>query len=550
MRVWRIFLVCLLMFCLAACAVVQSESEPNSVVEITDIVDLPTPAVTVTTTPMPPMPLENLVKTIVTVAVVTPEPTPTFAVCTSLPDGMNIQIHGYGDLHGVIEIAGLESDTKPALVLMGVSEVGVDSWRSETQMLPVPNENGRFHKGFDFRTWDSIEGYHFSGQIIYQGGVACFDIELPLSEELLDETKVYEPHSQPILPLIDYPPSDVPYYIESDDLWFVHHLDGQMLTFLPTAPTYKPAVDVQECRFIWSVVHERFIDPCSGDEWNLLGQLDLENSSELWSDRNLDQYAHSVMYEKVYVSLKDVVEGQPAHALPLAVDAQFGVTVTAVTAYFLPTSTLVETLVQVDPIYEMDPSAFPLQQALIYHTFPDSLFDAQGGTAAPVGSWGGFATVDSTTGGLQQRPHVSWEGAVTDAEVVTATVTVSLTSLYREMELPLDWETHQEGDVWAVDLPLDLGHVVAKIEEVTWTGTTEDGHAQLMFTVRDTSPEGIELTCLHIAADEDPWKRTCSNFDSEKNYGVIARSDELPAVHLRANIDVIRPFTLVLNVTK
>src|SRR5690606_30584068 len=130
-----------------------------------------------------------------------------------------------------------------------------------------------------------------------------------------------------------------------------------MLAIAPVAPTYHDQIDVAECRIQWTPANQRFIDLCSGDEWSLLRKLDLANSSELWSQRNLDQYFVSVMQEKAFVQMLELIKGQSVVEPPLAVDSQFGITMTAVTAKFTPNATLIDTLVQADPIWQLDPAA-------------------------------------------------------------------------------------------------------------------------------------------------------------------------------------------------
>ncbi len=536
MNLLRLLLLCLFAFCFSACAFAQSQSEPSSAVAT-----IPDPTLSPTETADPKV-IE------VTVQATTPEPTPTTAVCTAIPDDLNIEIQGRGPLHGVIEITGLQPGDKPIFQLTGQRSPS-DLWRMEKQPSAVLDENGHYRTNFDFRTWDSIEGYTFAGKLIHKHGVACFDLELPLTDYLLDEERVYEPVAQPILPLADYPPSDIPYYIQHGDIWFVHSPDGKLLAFAPVAPAYKAEIDVEECRIKWDFTNQRFIDPCSGDEWSLLGKLDLANSSELWSQRNLDQYAINVMQEKAFVQRDQVIKAQSLVDPPLAADSQFGITVTAVTTKFTPTATLIDTIVQVDPVWQMDPAAFPPQQALTYPTFPDSMIDDHGQVIPTTGIEGGFAVVDSNNGGLQQTAHNYWEAIPSDTQVLTATLTVELLSLYSELQLPLAWDDHQEGDLWAVDIPVEIGHATIHINEVEWLNTTEDGRARLRIAATDASPEGIKLTCLHIDV-EDPWQNTCANFDGVNNYAILAQPGEDAAVHLRAVITFIRPFQLQLDVNR
>ena len=122
-----------------------------------------------------------------------PEPTPTTAVCTPLPADMALDIQYESDLHGVIEVTGLQPGEKPTLLLTGEAQAG--SWRKDTQYENAVEANGRLSYRFDFRSWPSVDGYTFTGQLIHQRGVVCFDLEIPLVEPppSLDETAVSPP---------------------------------------------------------------------------------------------------------------------------------------------------------------------------------------------------------------------------------------------------------------------------------------------------------------------------------------------------------------------
>ena len=109
------------------------------------------------------------------------------------------------------------------------------------------------------------------------------------------------------MPLAAYPPSETPYRIASStvhgDFWLVHTREDALFSFAPVSPEYADYVSVDECRFAWVEANQRFTDPCSGDEWELDGRLNLEYSTELWSNRDLDQYAITVVDGLLYVHL-------------------------------------------------------------------------------------------------------------------------------------------------------------------------------------------------------------------------------------------------------
>lgn len=353
----------------------------------------------------------------------------------------------------------------------------------------------------------------------------------------------------PALPVADYPASDTPYYVESGDFWLVHTPEGQLFAFAPTSPEYGEDVTIEECRFVWTEAVGRFIDPCSGDEWALSGRLHLESSPELWSDRDLDQYRVMVQEEMIRVQLDRLIPGIAVHESPPALDAQHGITMTAVLADFSASGTMIEYRVQVAPIWGMNPSAFPPQQALTYPTFPDSLFDDQGQTHPSLGGEGSAAVFDPRTGGLKQGASIQWEAVAPDANTVTATLTVHLASLHREITLPLDWADHEEGDSWAEDIQLEIGYAAVRVRQVEWLGTTDDGLARLRLTVTDESIDDIRLYCLHLDV-EDPWQNTCANFEGELTYIVTTQPGQPVALHLRAGLELLTPFQLVLGLNE
>ncbi len=299
----------------------------------------------------------SLAVTEVAVKIVTPEPTPTTAVCTPLPADMTIHTQYESDLHGMIEVTGLQPGEKPIIIINGDAPTG--NYREESTTVQEVGADGRFQHTFDFRSWPSVDGYTFTGQLIHQRGVACFDMEIPLVDEAGEAGRTIngrlvaaedenqplpgvllrlEPDGQPVAqtdgngrftiqnaPLTalrlyaqrldyaipagtetildlgdvaypplqslmllpdDYPPSATPYWIEEGDFWLAHMPEGQLFAFAPLSPPYAEEIEVDECRYTWDESAQRFIDPCSGDEWELDGRLNLEQSTELWSKRD------------------------------------------------------------------------------------------------------------------------------------------------------------------------------------------------------------------------------------------------------------------------
>lgn len=112
-----------------------------------------------------------------------------------------------------------------------------------------------------------------------------------------------------LLAVDDYPPRDTPYLVESGDFWLAHNPEGNLLAFVPVSPAYREDVTVETCRFDWVESIGRFVDPCSGDEWELDGTLNLAQSTERWSNRDLDRYAITLQEGAYSVHLDQVIMG-------------------------------------------------------------------------------------------------------------------------------------------------------------------------------------------------------------------------------------------------
>lgn len=378
------------------------------------------------------------------------------------------------------------------------------------------------------------------------------DYDIPAGTETLDLGDVPYPQPQSLVlsAPADYPPSATPYWIAEGDFWLVHTPAGKLFAFAPQSPSYTETVDVVECRYTWSEPAQRFIDPCSGDEWELNGALNLEHSTELWSNRDLDQFYVSRLEDFIAVQFIDLIQAQPINEPPLTLDAHNGITLTAVSAIYSPTTTI-DTVTLIDPLWQMDATAFPPQQALTYFALPDSLFDDQGRSIEPIRREGEPAVFDSRTEGMQQLMHNQWQPLAADADTVTATLTLELLNLTRQINVPLTWDSHQVGDVWDVDVPLEIGYAGAKIRQVEWLETLPDKNGvssvRLRLTVTDASPDDIHLQCLYLATSPlEP--QTCPNFEGEQTYTLEAPPGEPLELHLLAALALKRPFTLVLDV--
>lgn len=149
--------------------------------------------------------------------------------------------------------------------------------------------------------------------LIIFGAIGCVEKPLPESAPAGEETSIaaVETVASASLPVPDYPPSENPYWIEPYDLWLVHTLEGELLAFSPFSPEYSDDINVPECRYTWNPPVRRFVDPCSGDEWELDGKLNLENSPELWSNRALDRYPVSIQGDLIIIRPDQPITGPP-----------------------------------------------------------------------------------------------------------------------------------------------------------------------------------------------------------------------------------------------
>lgn len=114
---------------------------------------------------------------------------------------------------------------------------------------------------------------------------------------------------RPVLSLANYPTGGRPYHIEIGNFWLVHTLEGQLFSFVAVSPEYAEHISVDECHFAWSEAVKRFVDPCSGDEWELNGHLNLDHSTELWSSRDLDQFVTTIEDGMIYIHLDQKIPG-------------------------------------------------------------------------------------------------------------------------------------------------------------------------------------------------------------------------------------------------
>jgi hypothetical protein len=150
---------------------------------------------------------------------------------------------------------------------------------------------------------------------------------------------------------------------------------------------------------------------------------------------------------------------------------------------------------------------------------------------------------------MRQDDLLSWQGVSAAAQTVTATLTINLSGVPKEIAFQPDLAAHQEGDVWEVDMPLEIGYAIARVTQLEWLGTVDDGRIRLRLTMMDSSPEGIALQCFYLS-NTLPETPACANFSDQQDYIVFVPPDAPATLHVRAGVDLIRPFQLVLERTE
>lgn len=117
-----------------------------------------------------------------------------------------------------------------------------------------------------------------------------------------------------ILSMASYPPQERPYFVEEAGGFWLVHAGSQLLAFDSRAPIRGDWPITQprpeRCLYTWVETNGRFTDPCSGDEWELDGRLNLAESTELWSNRNLDQYRVELEDGDIIVHLDEIIFGE------------------------------------------------------------------------------------------------------------------------------------------------------------------------------------------------------------------------------------------------
>ncbi len=270
--------------------------------------------------------------------------------------------------------------------------------------------------------------------------------------------------------------------------------------------------------------------------------MNLEATTEFWSNRNLDQYPLSLIDGTIFPQFQAAVEGMPVVERPLAQVAQYGVVVTAVSADLSPNQTRINTWVQADPVWEIDPNDMT-QQLLTYASLERPSLLADGNIPIdPLGRTGGLIVADGASGGVRQMMHNDWQAVADGTSQLTALLTVDLSNLYRQFELPFDWQSHKPGDVWEVDVTVPIGYAALHISQIEWLGNDGDD-VQLRLTTTDSSPADLRLVCWQLDV-RDPVEQACEGGDGEREVVVQTAVNQPILLHLRTTVSLMIPFQL------
>lgn len=161
-------------------------------------------------------------------------------------------------------------------------------------------------------------GYSRGGDsLIYSGGLAQFMtiVESWAAQSNIDP--VTDTSSVVIGTLADFPPRDTPYFRQPDYNdkagAYIVNIDHELRVFSP----FVPYVDrLEDCRYAWNDAVERFTDPCSGDEWELDGTINLEHSAEMWSSGDLNQHPYTIENGRITVNFDEIIAGRVVNTKP------------------------------------------------------------------------------------------------------------------------------------------------------------------------------------------------------------------------------------------
>lgn len=134
----------------------------------------------------------------VSLQITTPEPSPTPAICTPLPEGMTLTIKPASANDVTLELTGLQPGEQPHFIFTQEKPDGL--FQMEEYDMPPVGKDGQF--AHTMRLSSPYESPDWQIKIIHARGAACIEITLPLEEtavlspELLTPPQVNCPDPQ------------------------------------------------------------------------------------------------------------------------------------------------------------------------------------------------------------------------------------------------------------------------------------------------------------------------------------------------------------------
>lgn len=111
----------------------------------------------------------------VTLQITTPEPSPTPAVCSPLPEGLTFTVTPISDAGVTMELTGLQPGEEPYLIFIQDRPDG--EYRAEEWGMEPADENGRFF--YKTNLSSSYENPDWQIKVIHAHGVVCTEIKMP-----------------------------------------------------------------------------------------------------------------------------------------------------------------------------------------------------------------------------------------------------------------------------------------------------------------------------------------------------------------------------------
>lgn len=170
----------------------------------------------------------------VTLQIVTPEPSPTPAVCTPLPEGMTLTIKPASANDIALELTGLQPGEQPHFIFTQEKPDGM--YQMEEYDMPPVGEDGQFVH--TIRLSSPYESPDWQIKIIHARGAACIEITLPLEETAVSPSKPLAPQVNCPDPQVD---DMVGTFVKNDtDTTYINPVLGSKIIFQDTLCLTEP----------------------------------------------------------------------------------------------------------------------------------------------------------------------------------------------------------------------------------------------------------------------------------------------------------------------